>query len=108
MCGDASAKSPHEAFFYYRKNNLEAVRCGKWKLHVYRVKETVQELYNLEADIGELTNVYDQEPDVVRDLNARIDACRKELGDEATGTTQPAFDPRSRGLAGPGSWSVTR
>ena len=27
-------KSPHEAFFYYKSNSLEAVRSGKWKMHL--------------------------------------------------------------------------
>ena len=50
-----SAPTPHEAFFYNSRNELRAVRSGKWKLHV---KEGIPEtLYDLEADIGELENV---------------------------------------------------
>lgn len=34
LFGEAGAKSPHEAFFYYSGDELQAVRSGKWKLHV--------------------------------------------------------------------------
>lgn len=49
------APTPHEAFFYNSRNELRAVRSGKWKLHI---KEGIPEaLYDLEADIGESQNV---------------------------------------------------
>ena len=32
--GDAAAKSPRDAFFYYSGDELQAVRSGRWKLHV--------------------------------------------------------------------------
>lgn len=31
--GEATAKSPHEAFYYYAGADLHAVRAGDWKLH---------------------------------------------------------------------------
>ncbi|MHC4601959.1 MAG: sulfatase family protein [Planctomycetota bacterium] len=34
MSGQSGARSPHEALFYYRGWALEAVRSGKWKLHL--------------------------------------------------------------------------
>jgi arylsulfatase len=33
LSGQAGAKSPHEAFFYYAGTELHAVRAGDWKLH---------------------------------------------------------------------------
>ena len=33
MFAEEGAASPHDAFFYYYMDDLEAVRCGKWKLH---------------------------------------------------------------------------
>ena len=34
MAGERGAKSPHEAYyFYYRRNELQAIRSGRWKLH---------------------------------------------------------------------------
>ncbi len=34
LTGEEGAASPHEQFFYYQCDDLEAVRSGKWKLHV--------------------------------------------------------------------------
>ncbi|GAB5554164.1 MAG: sulfatase [Saprospiraceae bacterium] len=49
-------KSPHykSGYYYYSSTTAEAVRKGKWKLR--RRKEQV-ELYNLEKDISETTNL---------------------------------------------------
>ena len=33
---EEGATSPHVAFYYYRDDRLQAVRSGRWKLHVYR------------------------------------------------------------------------
>ena len=44
-----------------------------------------QELYDLSADIGEATNLYAEYPDLVAELQSRIDACRLDLGDQAAG-----------------------
>jgi arylsulfatase len=33
LSGQPGAKSPHEAFFYYAGEQLQAVRSGDWKLH---------------------------------------------------------------------------
>ena len=86
-----------DEFFYYNMNNLEAVRSGKWKLHVGKVKTIgtgintrfesdvwdVPELYNLESDIGEADNVYELEPDVAGLLKDKLDQCRGDMGDES-------------------------
>ncbi len=78
--GEAGARSPHEAFFYYGCDNLDAVRAGRWKLHL-----STGQLYDLVADVGESQNVAAEHADVVRDLRARADACREDLGDAAVG-----------------------
>lgn len=89
--GEDGAVSPHEFFWHYRLGNLEAVRKGKWKLHVAKGKvfddaEPYQpELYDLDVDIGEEHNVIDQHPEVVQQLLAIADAARRELGDTVTG-----------------------
>ncbi len=36
MHGLASAKSPTQAFYYYVHTHLQAVRAGRWKLHLPR------------------------------------------------------------------------
>jgi len=87
--GEAGARSPRGAFFYYTQDHLDAVRAGRWKLFVGRRPWTgdaanVRELYDLDRDIGETTNVADRNPDVVARLMALVDACREDLGDGTT------------------------
>jgi arylsulfatase A-like enzyme len=84
MFGEPGAISPHDAFFYFR-DGLEAVRSSQWKLHVRKGNQEMRELYDLESDIGETTNVADRHPSVVRDLEAKLAACREDLGDSAVG-----------------------
>lgn len=95
-----SSEGPNEEFFYYMSNRLEAVRVGKWKLHVgkKRGKEYmgINELYDLEADPGETTNLYDSQPTVVADLMRRLEACREDLGDEAEGVVGKNVRPAGR------------
>jgi arylsulfatase A len=83
MSGEEGATTQHEAFFYYFKDDIQAVRSGSWKLHIRRRDDEVAELYNLSADIGESENVYDQHPNVVDDLLSKIQACREDIGDGA-------------------------
>ena len=94
--------SPHEAFFYWGGSCLEAVRAGRWKLHVYKSGRfgtaggPVEELYDLEADIGETTNVFADHPDVVARLLALLDDARRELGDSLTDTEGTGRRPLGR------------
>jgi len=91
MTGKKGAKSPHKAFYYYQIDQLQAVRCGKWKLHLpLNIKKknwgkgtpnTPLQLYELEADIAETNNVADRHPDVVKRLLALAEKAREDLGD---------------------------
>ncbi len=88
MAGKKDAKSPHKAFYYYRMDQLQAVRSGNWKLHLqYDIKKKSQttkaplKLYDLNADIGETNNVADQHPDVVNRLISLAKKARDDLGD---------------------------
>lgn len=101
MAGEVGAKSPHEAYFMYYGKQLQAVRSGKWKLHFPHGYRTMDgkpggtdgiptnysqakiglELFDLEADIGETTDVASKHPDVVERLSALADEMRKDLGD---------------------------
>jgi arylsulfatase A len=103
MSGEPGAKSPHEAFFYYRGYALEAVRSGKWKLHLPHAYRTLAgrkggtggrpakyeqgkiglSLFNLEKDIGERNDVSAQYPDVVERLLTLAEQMRRELGDSS-------------------------
>ena len=75
------APSPHDAFFYYWMNDLEAVRSGRWKLHFAKRGEALHELYDLDADVGETLNVIDDHPDVVARLAELAEGARSSLGD---------------------------
>ena len=74
-------------YFYARNGEPEAVRLGKWKLHIKKSigwdagKEGIfpVSLYNLQEDIGEHNNVADQHPDIVRQLTQLITAFDEEL-----------------------------
>ncbi|MHC4534343.1 MAG: sulfatase-like hydrolase/transferase [Planctomycetota bacterium] len=99
MAGKKNATSPHKAFYYYKIDQLQAVRSGKWKLHLpFKIKKRNQQkaasnaplkLYDLEADIAEKNNVADQHPDVVKRLLALAEKARRDLGDvDRKGTGQ--------------------
>lgn len=79
MEGDTQA-TPRDTFFYYRKGELDAVRAGHWKLFVRRNGQPIEELYNLQDDVGEKVDVAVQNPSVVADLKESIAACRQDLG----------------------------
>lgn len=96
LLSPATTRSPHEAFFYYLQNNLEAVRCWPWKLHVRKGNQEVRELYDLEHDPGEMQNLHSAYPAVVRELTALMDACRADLGDAAQGVSGRNVRPIGR------------
>ncbi len=88
ISGQAGAKSPHEAFYYYFMGQLAALRSGQWKLHITRRqgREKVAtkiplELYDLDNDVAEQHNVAQQHPEVVKRLLALAETCRADLGD---------------------------
>ena len=94
--GEEGATTPHDSFFYYKRNAIEAVRSGHWKLHIRKDDQEIGELYNLETDLGETSNVFDQHPEIVRDLMAKIDACRQDIGDDAAGIEGKNIRPAGR------------
>jgi arylsulfatase A len=83
LSGDAS--SPHEAFFYYWMNDLEAVRAGRWKLHFAKHGTLHTELYDLEADPGETNDVADSHPEVIAAIEIHAERARASLGDALQG-----------------------
>ena len=92
------ATSPHEAFFYYWRDSLHAVRAGRWKLHLRRDRDDgeVQELYDLTADIGETANLFEQHPEVVSRLRQFADEARADLGCQASGIEATGRRPCGR------------
>ncbi len=90
MLGKPGAKSPHETFFYYRSDQLQAVRSGKWKLVVPHQdpldkSDVPLSLYDLKADIAEKTDLSAKYPSIVKRLQGYIERMREDLGDQITG-----------------------
>ena len=105
ISGAAGAASPHEAYYLYWNQNLQAVRMGDWKLHFPHPYRTLAgrkggsggtpapyeqasidlSLFNLRSDIGESKNVASEHPEVVARIKTLADRARADLGDEATG-----------------------
>ncbi len=96
--GVKDAPTPHEAFFYYDRDQLQAVRSGPWKLFLpltgfdkhphFRTDDlalhsgaTPPLLFNVIDDVGSVNNVADQHPDVVKRLQQLAESIRKSLGD---------------------------
>ncbi|HBN82666.1 MAG TPA: Cerebroside-sulfatase [Clostridiales bacterium] len=80
---DQEKEYKRQTMLYYSRENLEAVRVGKWKLHFRKRENVINELYDLENDIGETKNVFDENPGIVQQLQAYAKECVKDLGDKA-------------------------
>ena len=108
---EGEGNSPHEFVYYYNGANLQALRKGKWKLHLPRTIEDQPFwskkmmgkpfngtnlknisckglevlmrplLFNLDTDMGELTDISENYPEVVNELMKEAERVRKELGD---------------------------
>jgi arylsulfatase A-like enzyme len=103
LLGDENA-NPRESFlYYYRKNSLEAVRKGNWKLVFAHPGRTYigfkpgadgfpggtnenfaheEGLYDLRRDPGERFDVKEFYPEVVAELKKLADEARQDLGDD--------------------------
>lgn len=95
---------PREVFlYYYRRNNLQAIRKGNWKLVFQHPGRTYEgflpgkdgqpgkltegqifpsALYNLERDPGERYDVKEQFPETVSLLEKLAEEARSDLGDD--------------------------
>ncbi len=103
--GDLSVKPRDTFLYYYRRNNLEAVRHGDWKLvfaHPGRTNEGFKPgkdgqsgggnenfnhqggLYDLRRDPGERYNVQFDFPEITAQLMKIADEAREDLGDDLT------------------------
>ena len=102
--GDPDANPRDNLLYYYRRNSLEAVRIGDWKMvfpHEHRSYEDVLPgndgwpgpykqgraelaLYDLRRDPGERYNVLEQYPEMAENLQKFAEDARKDLGDDLT------------------------
>jgi arylsulfatase A-like enzyme len=100
VTAQSGAKSPHDALYFFWNRELQAVRSGRWKLHLphtypsmtekkgasglpgdYRTEKIELSLYDLETDPAESKNVAAEHPDVVERLTTLADAARQEFGE---------------------------
>jgi arylsulfatase A-like enzyme len=86
--------SARDTFCYFHRGSLEAVRKGRWKLHLRKDQETICELYDLVADVAETDDRAADEPTVVAELRAIAEAAKAELGDLAEGIDGTAVRPK--------------
>lgn len=103
IAGEPGAKCPHEAFYFYWGQHLQAVRMGQWKLHFAhdyrmtperlarggqpnnaRVGKLERSLFDLKADPNETQNVINEHPEIVTKMEALAEKMRSQLGDSAT------------------------
>lgn len=116
MSDRPGAKSQHEVFFYYSGWTLEAVRSGKWKLHLphryrtlagrkggtggqpvkYEQAKIGLALFDLEKDISEQHDVAAEHPEVVKRLLSLAETMREDLGDAAKKMTGKNRRPPGR------------
>jgi len=83
--------SPHDDILINVEAFRGAIRKGKWKLIKIALLPGRTELYDLDTDIGETTNVADQHPDVAADLEARLLAYARQQKPSLWIKAQPAF-----------------
>ena len=104
---------PDRTYFYYQDVHLQAVRKGKWKLHLPRkaqpdwapkwanhsLKKDVIDipkplLINLEEDVEETTNLADKYPEIVKELLKLAEAASNDIGDyDRAGKGARFYDP---------------
>ena len=89
---ESNAKTPHNAYYYYRGSygefqtgddtsaTLTGVRSGPWKLHLGRDGQWA--LYNLETDVGETKDCSKQHKQVRQRLEEMLGQARADLGDK--------------------------
>ena len=100
-----SKESAREAHYYFASYDLQAVRQGRWKLAVApqpegsNVKKSPKvaaglRLYDLDAEIGEQTDVAAQHPEIVAKLKALADKMAAEIGGKEPTARRPAGEAK--------------
>ena len=107
LLGEPGASTPHEAFYYYYMDQLQAVRSGKWKLHLplkakwvrfggKKTETVAAALYDVVTDAAEKVNLAAKNPEIVKRLTALAEKAREDLGDvgrKGKGQRPPGYEP---------------
>jgi arylsulfatase A-like enzyme len=80
----------HDALFRTRPGS--ALRQGKWKLHEY-FEDGRLELYDLESDLGERSNLADRHPEKAQELRRLLEKWRAETNAPVPTEPNPKYDP---------------
>ena len=112
LSGEDEASFDDRVWLVHRNGGLEAVRRGRWKLHLPHPYATVTvpgvdgddgetavlqiglALFDLESDLGETHDVAADHPDVVAELLAIAEDARADLGDTLTRRTGSGVRPQ--------------
>ena len=92
LTGNPKAQKPHEFLYweFYSHGSSQAVRIGKWKAIRIPILTGPIELYDLENDIGETTNLASKHPDIVAEADALM---------KANHHPEPFWIPDTQGLS---------
>ena len=95
-----SKESAREAHYYFSGYDLQAVRQGRWKLALVPQPDGMGKqaakvpaglrLYDLDAEIGEQTDVAAQHPEVVAKLKVLADKMSSEIAGKTPTSRRPA------------------
>ena len=116
LSGDADTTTPRASFYCYYNRELRAVRNQRYKLHLphkyrtldgrpggtggkpvaYSQKQIGLELYDLDKDPGETTDVASEHPEIVSELLEMAELARADLGDRLTGAKGANVRPCGR------------
>ena len=117
LSGDDEASFDERVWLVHRVGGLEAVRRGRWKLHLPHPYQSIVEpgvdgapgreqtlqiglsLFDLDSDLGETHDVAAEHPDVVAEMLAIAEDARADLGDGLTGRVGSGVRP-------PGRWDA--
>ena len=87
ILGEEIEKPIREATVHHSGQGMFAIRKGKWKLvlgqesggtQTDRTVETEGQLYNMQTDKEETTNVYEEHPKVIAELTALLEKYERE------------------------------
>jgi len=87
------AKSPHDALYFYRLDELVAVRTPRWKYHRQHAKWSANyntvlhgpSLFDMKYDYNESYNVIDKYPEVAKELDNMMREWEKNLVHDVDG-----------------------